>query len=139
MRLADGVELPPGGAAAGSRDARIGIDSTSRELGEVDDDATVADRVTRDVVPPAPHRDRKVVLSCDREDRRDVVGAVAARDRDRSPVDERIERRTRSVVVHVVPGHDRAGEAPRCDRGLDEGAHLGVSVLRAPAGVHVLV
>ena len=111
VRLRRCVECAPGGAAAGARDSRVPVDLDRVESGQLDDQTAVADGVARDVVTAAADRNRQPVLGRHAERGDDVGGAPAARDRERPPVDERVERRPRLVVGGMLLGEELAREA----------------------------
>jgi hypothetical protein len=96
------VELAEQGAAADAGTARLRIDDDMVDRREVDDQAAVARRVPGRAVPAAADRERQVLCARELDRRRDVLGVVAAGDRQRAPVDGSAPDATRLVVLRVV-------------------------------------
>ena len=68
---------------------------------QVDHDAPVDRRASRDVVAAAPHRNLQAELSRQRDGVGDVGGAAAASDQGRTLVDEAVVHTAHAVVVDV--------------------------------------
>src|SRR4029077_15363339 len=100
--LGGGVEVEPGGAAAGASDASVGIDLDVPHPGQVDDQAIVDRAVPGGVVGSSPHRHLWAVLLAERRGRRPVVGVDAARDRGGLPDDQQVEAKAGLVVLGVA-------------------------------------
>ena len=96
------VELPEEHAGLGPCRASLWIDAYPLHRREVDDEATVADRVAGEAVPPAAHGDEQAVLSREVNRADDVGHASAARDEVREAIYRPVPHLSSSLVVGVI-------------------------------------
>jgi hypothetical protein len=111
-RLRRRVEVEPRRAAVGAGEPRIRVHLDRPHLRKVDHEPAVADAMPRRVVPASAHGHLELVRPGEVE-RGDYVGAAQAlRDDRRPPVDERVVRAPRRVVLGIGRSENRAGERP---------------------------
>ena len=103
--LGRGVELAPREPAFGAHGLRRGIDRDAGHPAQVHADSCVAHRGARHTVAAAVDRKREIVIACDPNRGRDVVGIGAAGDEHRSAIDHAVEHGS-SLVVGAGPGVD---------------------------------
>jgi hypothetical protein len=125
------VDVAPRRTALHARDAVLGIDVHAAHLGEVDDDPSVVDGVTGDVVRAAADRHEQAMFTSE-SDRVDHVGrSMALHDQRRAPVDQPVPYGA-SIVVRGIARLEDAAAHPCCelldpfrvDRRRCFGAHL---------------
>ena len=102
MRLGRGVEVSPGGAAAGARDAPLGVDLHLVHLGQVDHQTVVDHGETGGVVPAAADRDLEAVLAGEVHRRHDVCRRPGTSDRRRAAVDHPVPDAPGLFVARVI-------------------------------------
>ena len=108
--LGRGVEVEPGGAAAGDREPRLGIDLDVPHPREVDHQPVVDRAVPGGVVAAAADRDLEIVGLGEGECRRHILRVDAARDRSRPAVDQQVEAESRPLVLAVGRRQHVAGQ-----------------------------
>jgi hypothetical protein len=96
------VELPEEHASLGPRRASLRIDADPLHRREVDDEATVADRVAGEAVPPAAHGYQQALLSREVDRVDDVGHASAARDEVRETIYRPVPHLSGMLVVGVI-------------------------------------
>src|SRR4051812_40591757 len=89
---------------------RLAIDAYRVHVAQVDDEATVADRTTTDIVATAPYADQEFVRSgeCHRSDH--ISDAASLDDQAWASIDKAVPDATRLIVAVVVGRHDVASE-----------------------------
>jgi hypothetical protein len=90
----------------GLHDARIRIHLDIAHRREIDHQAVIAERPAANIVAAATHCQQDVVVAAERDRFDHVVGAGAARDEARVPVDAGVPNAAGDLVVRV-PGRDR--------------------------------
>ena len=104
------VDLLPQAAAADADSSRLGIDRDRLQQRQVTDDSGVDAAETTAVVAAAVDRERQLVCPCERDRRRDLVGARAPHDHRGALVDHRVEQGSCPVVARVLRADQLAAE-----------------------------
>lgn len=108
LRLA--IDIAPGRATSDAHRARARIDANAAHRGQVDHQAAIADGAPGDVVPPAAHRDRQVMVAREIDRCDDVGSAGAAGDHAGMPVDHAVPDAAGRVVVRVAGAQQLAAQ-----------------------------
>ena len=80
------------------RPSRARVDVNRRHLREIDHQTPIADRITRDVMAAAPHRDQQTVVAGKIDGVNDVGRLSASNDKTGLPIDHRIPDDSRLVI-----------------------------------------
>ena len=107
VRLGRGVEVSPGGAAAGAGDAPLGVDLHLVHLGQVDHQTVVDHGEPGGVVPATADRDLESVLAGEVHRRHDVFCRAGTSDCRRTAVDHPVPDVT-SLLVARLSGRSRS-------------------------------
>ena len=126
VTLRRSVELPEQQPGPGVRDPLDRIDGHVLHAREVEHDPPVADCVPRDAVAAAADGQHEVVIAGVPDPRCDVARVPASDDRQRSPVDHRVEHGAGVVVPRIVGADHVGGDVG----GRDHGGLLAPSVIR---------
>jgi hypothetical protein len=102
MPLGRAVEVAKRAAPLGARRAPPGVDLDGPHLGQVDDQAAVAERVTGHAVPAPAHGDQQLVVAGEVDRGDHVLRSGTARHQRRAPVDHAVPDLARRVVVRVT-------------------------------------
>jgi hypothetical protein len=106
------VEVEPRRASARARLPRARVDLDRPHRRQVDDDAAVADAVSRRVVPAATNGDFEPVRAGEVEGGGNVGRSRTARDDGRSAVDQSVEADPSRVIARVVGAEHGARDGP---------------------------
>ena len=110
VRQGGGVEVAPGGAAAGPGAPRGGIDAHAAHAAQVDHQPALADAVAGHVVAAAAHRDRQAVGGGPLQGATHVIRRLADRDQRGPAIDHAVEDAP-ALVVAGVAGPDQSHAA----------------------------